>query len=143
MILLELHKRLLLIIIGILFFSCNSNNKTVAITKIDTRVNALPLKVKSPKNNKASAEKTKLGRLLFFDPILSGNKNVACATCHHPKNGFAEFRDISMGVNGKGFGSKRVFNKPNNIPFVKRNAHTVINTAFNGIDSLQHYTPET
>lgn len=143
MILLELHKRLLLIIIGILFFSCNSNNKTVAITKIDTRVNALPLKVKSPKNNKASAEKTKLGRLLFFDPILSGNKDVACATCHHPKNGFAEFRDISIGVNGKGFGSKRVFNKPNNIPFVKRNAHTVLNTAFNGIDSLHHYAPET
>ncbi|GAA4234661.1 cytochrome c peroxidase [Postechiella marina] len=103
----------------------------------------MPLQVKSPKNNSASAEKTKLGRLLFFDPILSGNKDVACATCHHPKNGFAEFRDISIGVNGKGFGSKRVFKKPNTIPFVKRNAHTILNTAFNGIDSLYHYNPET
>lgn len=140
----ELHKRILPILLFVLFFSCNSKSekKRVAITKIDTRVSALPLKVKTPKNNIASAEKTKLGRLLFFDPILSGNKDVACATCHHPSNGYAEFRDLSIGVNGKGFGSKRVFKTPNNIPFVKRNAHTVLNTAFNGIDSLNHYNPE-
>ena len=25
-----------------------------------------------------------LGRDLFFDPILSGNRNISCATCHHP-----------------------------------------------------------
>ncbi len=127
----------------LILISCNANDKkTVAVTKIDQRVNALPLKVKSPPNNPASAEKTNLGRLLFFDPILSGNKDVACATCHHPTNGFAEFRDLSIGVNGKGFGNKRVFKMPNKIPFVKRNAHTVLNTAFNGIDSLNHYNPE-
>jgi len=106
-----------------------------------SRVGALPKKVKSPPNNRLSKEKVELGRLLFFDPILSGNKDVACATCHHPTNGYAEYRDISIGVNGVGFGSKRVFNQPNSIPFVKKNAHTILNTAFNGIDISNQYTP--
>jgi len=102
---------------------------------------ALPKTIKSPVDNAMSKEKVDLGKLLFFDPILSGNKDVACATCHHPKNGYAEFRDLSIGVNGKGFGSKRVFEKPNTIPFVKRNAHTILNTAYNGIDEQNRYDP--
>ena len=32
-----------------------------------------------------SAAKVELGRMLFFDKILSGNRNIACATCHHPE----------------------------------------------------------
>ncbi|MEM6806935.1 MAG: cytochrome-c peroxidase, partial [Bacteroidota bacterium] len=95
---------------------------------------ALPLKVKHPADNPSSPEKIKLGRFLFFDPILSGNKDVACATCHHPSNAFAESLDISIGVNGQGFGHRRSFQKPNDIPFTKRNSQTVINTAFNGIN---------
>lgn len=78
-------------------------------------------------------EKEELGRLLFFDPVLSGNKDVACATCHHPEFGFTDNLDISIGVNGKGLGESRKFNRPNAIPFVKRNSQTVINSAFNGL----------
>ena len=104
-------------------------------------ISALPKDVKSPSNNPVYSSKVELGRLLFFDPILSGDKDVACATCHHPDHGYAEFRDISIGVNGKGFGSKRTFNEPNDIPFVKRNAHTILNTAFNGIDIFNKYDP--
>lgn len=104
--------------------------------------NALPLDVKSPSDNAQSAEKIYLGKLLFYDPILSGEKDVACATCHHPSNGYAEYRDLSIGTNGRGLGSKRVFNKPNNIPMVKRNAPTILNVAFNGINTSNQYTPE-
>ena len=32
-------------------------------------------------------EEAQLGQLLFYDPLLSGNKEVACATCHHPAFG--------------------------------------------------------
>lgn len=103
---------------------------------------ALPTSVKAPKDNPSSPAKVELGRLLFYDPILSGNKDVACATCHHPDNGYAEYRDLSIGTNGRGFGIKRVFNEPNEIPFVKRNAHTILNTAFNGINTLNRYSPE-
>lgn len=105
------------------------------------RNSALPAEVISPANNPTTPEKVALGKLLFFDPILSGNKDVACATCHHPETGYAELLDISIGVNGKGLSSKRSFTKPNDIPFVKRNAHTVINTAFNGIDVNNKYNP--
>lgn len=133
-----------LLILVLIMASCNSENKknTQVYIKIDTRISALPLKIKSPLNNPQSAVKTNLGRLLFFDPVLSGDKDVACATCHHPDNGYAEFRDLSIGVNGKGFGMNRMFNKPNNIPFVKRNAHTVLNTAFNGINPSKYYNPD-
>jgi cytochrome c peroxidase len=41
-----------------------------------------------------------LGRYLFFDPALSGNGKVACATCHRPDHGFAEGRARSVGVAG-------------------------------------------
>ena len=110
-------------------------------TKPQPRVTALPKTVKSPSNNPATPEKEALGKLLFFDPILSGSKDIACATCHHPQNGYAEFLDISIGTNARGLGSKRRFNKLNDIPFVKRNAQTVINTAFNGITPNRRYDP--
>ncbi len=102
---------------------------------------ALPRKVKSPKDNPTTEGKVELGRLLFYDPILSGDKDIACATCHHPENGYAEFRDLSIGTNGQGFGIKRVFKEPNVIPLVKRNAHTILNTAFNGMDTGNRYDP--
>ena len=35
----------------------------------------------------ASSELVELGQALFFDPILSGNRDTACSTCHHPKTG--------------------------------------------------------
>lgn len=105
------------------------------------RVSALPLKVKSPKDNPFSKDKADLGKLLFYDPVLSGNKDVACATCHHPNTGYAEFLDLSIGPNAHGLGSRRRFNRDNDIPFVKRNAQTVLNAAFNGIDGNNRYDP--
>lgn len=115
----------------------DKKNRLAALNKNS----ALPQEILSPPNNPTTPEKVALGKLLFFDPILSGNKDVACATCHHPETGYAELLDISIGVNGRGLSSRRTFNSPNNIPFVKRNAHTVINTAFNGIDINNKYDP--
>ena len=42
-------------------------------------------------------ERAALGRLLFFDPILSGANDISCATCHHPDLGFTDTRGLSMG----------------------------------------------
>ncbi len=49
----------------------------------------------------------KLGQLLFFDPILSGNKNIACATCHHPTLGTADGLSLGIGEGGNGLGPDR------------------------------------
>lgn len=42
-----------------------------------------------------------LGRALFFDPILSIDRTVSCASCHQPEHGFADPAVLSRGVNGQ------------------------------------------
>ena len=39
-----------------------------------------------------------LGRYLFFDPILSGDGTVSCASCHQPEKGFSDGLDRSIGI---------------------------------------------
>jgi cytochrome c peroxidase len=41
-----------------------------------------------------------LGRYLFFDPVLSGDGTVSCASCHHPDQGFADGLPRSVGIGG-------------------------------------------
>ena len=121
-----------------MFIGCTGESRqerTPTLPEDDiTKLAALPTEVPTPADNPSSPQKIALGRLLFFDPILSGHKDVACATCHHPEFGFAESLEISIGVNGRGMGSKRDFVTPvGDIPFVKRNSQTILNAAFNGL----------
>jgi cytochrome c peroxidase len=120
-----------------LLISCageSRRDKTTTLPEDDiTKLAALPTEVPAPADNPSSPEKVALGKLLFFDPILSGHKDVACATCHHPEFGFAESLEISIGVTGHGTGSNRDFSTPGDIPFVKRNSQTILNAAFNGL----------
>ncbi len=51
----------------------------------------------------------KLGQDLFFDPLLSGDRNAACATCHHPDFAMADGRTLPIGTGGSGLGPERVF----------------------------------
>lgn len=104
-------------------------------------IDALPAEVVHPADNPSSPEKIELGRLLFFDPVLSGSKDIACATCHHPEFGYAENIELSIGVSGEGLGEKRFFRRPGQIPFTRRNSQSVLNTAFNGIDDEGKYDP--
>ncbi|CTQ54403.1 Cytochrome c551 peroxidase precursor [Roseibium album] len=48
-----------------------------------------------------------LGQLLFYDKILSGNSNIACATCHHPKLGTGDRLSLGIGEGGDGLGQDR------------------------------------
>jgi len=80
----------------------------------------LPLGLKQseyyvPKDNPMTKEKVELGRALYFDTRLSADDTIACATCHHPLNGFTDNLPVSTGINGQQ-GS--------------RSAPTVINRAF-------------
>jgi len=61
-----------------------------------------------PARDGFTAEQISLGKLLFFDPLLSGDATVSCAHCHHPDLAFADGRGQSMGRAGKGIGPKRV-----------------------------------
>lgn len=90
-----------------------------------------------------------LGRDLFFDPILSGDRNISCATCHHPALAMADGRVLPIGTGGVGLGTERdylshiilsdeYYNRnlrgaevpnPANGMFVPRNSPTIINSA--------------
>jgi cytochrome c peroxidase len=101
---------------------------------------ALPRDVPFPPDNAPTSAKVALGRLLFWDPILSGSRDIACATCHHPNFGYADGRDLPIGTGGRGMGPARTF--PNRAtPIVKRNSQTILDVAFNGIDGWGHVDP--
>ena len=115
--------------------------RSTDIRGAQTASRALPAEARGPADNPSTPAKVRLGRLLFWDPILSGRKDVACATCHHPDLGYADNIDVSIGVNGVGLGGRRRFEEPNSVPFVKRNSQTILNVAFNGLDQAGHYDP--
>ena len=58
------------------------------------------------KDNPVTQARVALGRKLFFDPILSADKTVACASCHRPDHGFASPDARPRGVGGR-TGSRR------------------------------------
>ena len=68
-----------------------------------------------PHRDGFSPQQTDLGRYLFFDPVLSGNGKVSCATCHNPDQGFSDGMGRSVGATGER---------------VKRSAPTLWNVAF-------------
>ena len=54
-----------------------------------------------------STEKVELGRMLFFDKVLSGNRNISCATCHHPQHGSSDGLALPFGEGALGLGPDR------------------------------------
>jgi cytochrome c peroxidase len=54
-----------------------------------------------PEANPLRREVVELGRSLFFDPILSADSTVACATCHRPEFGFTNRLPVSVGAYGR------------------------------------------
>jgi cytochrome c peroxidase len=77
-------------------------------------------------DNPQTPEKAALGRLLYFDPVLSGANDQSCATCHHPDLGLTDGRGLSMGRGGKGLGPERTGGTE-----LRRSAPTVWNAAYN------------
>ncbi len=53
-----------------------------------------------PPHNPLTEAKGRLGRQLFFDPILSADSTISCATCHIPKNFFSDGKPVSQGLHG-------------------------------------------
>jgi cytochrome c peroxidase len=68
---------------------------------------AFPTEIVQPADNPTTPEKVELGKLLFFDPILSDDNTLSCAHCHHPHLGFSDGQPRSRGRGGKGAGRER------------------------------------
>ena len=97
------------------------------------RFAALPAAPPAPADNPTTPDRVALGRLLFWDPDPSGQKDVACATCHHPDFGYSDGLAQSIGANGVGLGPTRTFAAGHTAQPVKRNSQTILNVAFNGL----------
>lgn len=57
-----------------------------------------------PKDNPMSDAKVELGRMLYYDPRISGNGTISCATCHNPALGWADGLAKGIGINGSKLG---------------------------------------
>lgn len=71
--------------------------------------------MKIPLDNPMTVEKIALGKKLFFDPILSRDKSISCASCHFSQGAFADTVALSLGV------EKRIG---------ERNAPTILNAGY-------------
>jgi len=71
-----------------------------------------------PQDNVPTAQRVELGKKLFFDPRLSGDGNMSCASCHSPLLGWSDGL-----ATGKGFKSMAL----------DRASPTIVNTAFNSL----------
>ena len=76
-----------------------------------------------PDNNPMTNAKVELGRALFYEPALSGNRAMACSTCHQIEHAFAEPKQVSSGGTGKA---------------LQRNALALVNIAYNSDFTRAH-----
>lgn len=57
------------------------------------------LKINNQELNPTQQIYTNLGKKLFFDPRISANKTISCASCHRPDSGWADNKRLSIGHN--------------------------------------------
>lgn len=74
-----------------------------------------PTDLAIPEDNPITPDKAALGQQLYFDPRLSADGTVACASCHNPGLGFTDGQAVSTGIRGQQGG---------------RSAPTTVNRAF-------------
>lgn len=89
----------------------------------------------------ADPAKEALGKVLFFDKILSGNQNTSCATCHHAFAATGDGLSLPVGAGGVGFGVARSTAGQMGSQIterVPRNAPPIFNKGANFFSALFH-----
>ncbi len=83
-----------------------------------------------PENNQLTVNRVELGKRLFFDPLLSKDSTISCASCHFPQYAFSDTIPLSKGINGG---------------ITERNSPSLVNVAYvkelfkeGGVPSLEH-----
>lgn len=99
----------------------------------------LPAPVTDADYGPVRADEARLGQALFYDPILSGNRTVSCATCHHPAFGTSDGLSLGLGDGGLGLGPARTAD-PENLPEqrIPRNAPALFNLGAHEFTVLFH-----
>lgn len=109
----------LVVVVGGVFLVYRGGEKRAPATPVGAQLQiTIPLglpPVPVPADNPPTAAAIELGRQLYYDPVLSVDNSVSCASCHHPDYGFGDGKPVSNGVQGKKG---------------TRNSPTVFNTAY-------------
>ncbi len=92
----------------------------------------LPTEPVRPTDNLYNAARVELGHTLFFDPVLSGPRDVACSTCHLPSFAFTDGRQFPAGAGASGLGPARTNPGPPPLRLMPRNSPTVFNVGLYG-----------
>ena len=90
----------LLIFFSLLFMSCEKERENQNLFFQLDIPNGFPDPV-IPIDNQLTYERIKLGKRLFYDPILSKDGTISCESCHKQEFAFADNVAISAGVEGR------------------------------------------
>lgn len=99
----------------ILFFIFSFHAKHQKYNEYELTIPAGFPQPKIPKDNLLTTERIELGKLLFFDPIMSRDSSISCASCHQPELAFTDGLSKSIGIRDQ---------------VVSRNAPTLTNMAY-------------
>ncbi len=98
-----MNRRFIVIIsILVMLSACYKDNNDAAFQATPFELNipkGLPPMV-IPADNPLTVEGVYLGRMLFYDPILSGDNSQSCASCHMQQHGFTDGQKYSVGIDG-------------------------------------------
>lgn len=146
------HKTTQLIIVNILLFThtvfadsklqqeLNNLNQALAQVQSIIQTNRDFFQITDNDFYPRDEAKEDLGKLLFFDKILSGNRNISCATCHHPLAMTGDGLSLSIGEGGNGLGITRNTGRRKNAIYerVPRNAPHLFNLGAKEFTTLFH-----
>lgn len=112
---------------------------TCAFLSLPAGADQLPAPLSDADYLPVEMAEARLGQLLFYDAILSGNRTVSCATCHHPALGTTDGVSLSFGDGGIGMGPARRAD-PANPPEqrIPRNAPALFNLGARQMTVLFH-----
>ena len=82
--------------LAVIFFACSSEPSSDLMDEL-----AQWPEMEYPSDNQPDLQKIALGERLFFDPILSIDSTISCASCHKEVHGFADDVAISPGVENR------------------------------------------
>ena len=92
------------IVLSFFIFSCAKDEQESSGSFSDAYFlqipNGFPVPI-TPENNQLTKSRVELGRKLFFDPILSEDSTISCASCHLSEKGFTDGHSLSIGVHGR------------------------------------------
>lgn len=95
---------------ALIAIGCEDDKITVSKDLLGVEYNPIPYVVavpedfpilEIPEDNPMTQEGVQLGRHLFYDPILSADSTISCASCHLPKLAFTDGLAFSPGINGQ------------------------------------------